>query len=238
MREKDRLKQNLDEKIRGFVDELYHYYKEKYGVTMVAKYFSQIINETEERFSNHLYFQQLKDPEQSWKARRGSILEQLFQRNIKDSINEALNLQCSGFSKRELGGDYDEVARQISVNMAGVDVQPDADLIVYDKGPPLRVIAILSIKKKFRERIAQVAYWTVKLRATGRMIKNFMVTTDENGTFSVREYEKEDVQKAIAIAEADIDGTFVAAETPTIESDKIKPYERLFEELRRLKDAE
>ena len=228
------LKQDLDEKIKELTDELYRSYKEKYGPESVAKYFSQIVAEVEKSFSKHPYFETLKDPEQSWKARRGSILERLFQRNIKDSIEETLNLRCRRFSKEELKEDYHEVAKQISVEIGGMEVQPDADLIVYDKGPPLKVIAILSIKKKFRERIAQVAYWTVKLRAMSRELKNFMVTTDENGTFSLR--EEEEAKKAIAIAEEDINGTFVAAETPTLESDKIKPYERLFEELRRLKE--
>jgi len=229
-------KEKLDQEIIKFLDEQYKQFERNYGEIEVANHFSRILEIIKTRFSNDQYFKQIKDSEQSWKTRMGHMLEYLFKRNISSQIGKGLC--CSSFTKAELKESYDQISKQITVSFSNNrKMLPDIDLVIYRKEPSIKVVAILSIKKKFRERIAQVAYWTIKLRQLGGKVKNFMVTTDEDNTFKekrrTRETEEE-IAKAIAIAEEDINGTFVAAERETLSSEKIKPYKELFDELRKL----
>ena len=229
--------------IQNFTLERYRLLKEQYGPFDVAKSFSEILNAVKENFSTHKHFRTLKDPEQSWKGILGHLLETLFQINIEEGVKE-FGLCCSKPVKKSLGKNYNKIKEEISVEIGINVVQPDSDLVIYSL-ELAKAIAILSIKKKFRERIAQVAYWTVKLRSKGKPIKNFMVTTDEDETFSLEKKErkkkiksrlKEEVQKAKAIAEVDTNGTFVAADFDIEETQRIKPYSKIFDELKQLKE--
>jgi len=122
---------------------------------------------------------------------------------------------------------------KLSIEIGGARLLPDADRVVYQEDP-FKVISILSIKKKFRERIAQVGYWTIQLRESGKDIKNIMVTTDENGTFTKPKLKKDRV-KAKAIAQAHTNGTFVATEAEIEENGKVKRFDKLINYLKELK---
>jgi len=237
---KKELEKDFNEKLRRELEETYERFCEEHGVKQVARCFSLIMREVEKQLKEHPFLETLKDREQSWKARRGGMLEWLVQKHIGDWVSQTLGLRCAKFTRGCLGKNYDKVKEQVQVCIGGKSVVPDVDLVVFQE-EPFRVLAVLSVKKKFRECIAQVAYWTVKLRTSSSgKVKNFMVTTDENGTFDAvkkqKGKEKKEADKAIAIAQEDINGTFVAADRQIMRSEKIRPYETILDELRRLMD--
>jgi len=111
-------------------------------------------------------------------------------------------------------------------------VEPDVDLVVFET-ETFRVIAILSIKKKFREKITQVAYWTLKFRSSGKDIKSLLITLDEDGEFQKREDGA--IRKSKAIATVDIDGTYVASETKILETEKIKDFSAFIDDIKQMR---
>lgn len=197
------------------------------------KKFSNILSGVREHFKNDNHFKKVKDIEQAWKTILGHVLEGLIEYAIKKELTK-INLKCVKPSKTAMGKYYKTMAEQISVEIGGIKLLPDADRVVYRENP-FKIIAILSIKKKFRERIAQVGYWTIQLRQSGRHIKNIMVTTDENGTFTKPKLRKHRV-KAKAIAQEHTNGTFVATEAEIEENGNIKRFDKIIEYLRDLKE--
>lgn len=201
----------------------------------VAPYqrFSDILTEVKEHFENDSHFKDIKDREQAWKTILGAVLEGLIEYALEREL-EKINLRCTKPTKSAMGSLYSKMEEALSVNISGYRLLPDADRVVYQENP-FKVFAILSIKKKFRERIAQVGYWTIQLRQSGRKIKNIMVTTDENGTFTKPKLKKDRV-KAKAIAQAHTNGTFIATEAEIEENGKVKKFDKIIEYLKEIKE--
>lgn len=196
------------------------------------KKFSNILRNVREHFKNDEHFKGLKDTEQSWKTILGAVLENLIEYALEKELKK-INLKCSKPSKSGLKKYFELMEEQLSLTVAGYKILPDADRVIYQENP-FKIFAILSIKKKFRERIAQVGYWTIQLRESGKKIKNIMVTTDEDGTFTKPKLKKDRV-KAKAIATAHTNGTFVATEAEIEENGKVKNFDKLIEFLKELK---
>lgn len=194
--------------------------------------FSHILNAVREHFKDDNHFQTVKDSEQSWKTILGTVLEELIEYALEKEL-EKLGLKCAKPTKSALGKFYKLMEEQLSIEIGGYKLLPDADRVIYQDNP-FKVIAILSIKKKFRERIAQVGYWTIQLRQSGKDIKNIMVTTDENGTFTKPKLRKDKV-KAKAIAQEHTNGTFVATEAEIEENGKVKKFDKLINYLKEIK---
>ncbi|BCB95861.1 hypothetical protein JZK55_07830 [Dissulfurispira thermophila] len=130
---------------------------------------------------------------------------------------------------------YEDIIRQLKVYIDDeykVSVNPDCDLIIVkyiNDGTytgKMLVLAVLSSKKKFRERIAQVGYWTVKFRHSGSKIKNLLITPDED-----KDFLKDSDHKKIA--EFDTDGTYVVY-SKEIRSTKIKHLKFLREDVEKI----
>ncbi len=129
---------------------------------------------------------------------------------------------------------YQKIKAQIEVfidEAKTVAVEPGVDLVVFEI-ETFRVIAILSIKKKFSEKITQVAYWTLKYRSSAKNIKNLLITLDEDGEFQKREYGA--TRKSKAIADVDINGTYVASETKILETEKIKDFSAFIDDIKQI----
>lgn len=202
--------------------------------TAPYKKFSNILSDVKGRFKNDSHFKKVKDIEQAWKTILGHVLEGLIEYALKNELKK-INLRCTKPTKTAMGKYYKTMAEQISVEIGGIKLLPDADRIVYQEDP-FKIIAILSIKKKFRERIAQVGYWTIQLRQSGKDIKNIMVTTDENGTFTKPKLKlRKNRVKAKAIAQEHTNGTFVATEAEIEENGKVKRFDKIIEYLREIK---
>lgn len=197
------------------------------------KRFSNILAEVKEQFKNDDHFKEVKDVEQAWKTILGTVLEGLIEYAIEKEL-EKINLECAKPTKSAMGGYYGAMEEQLFVEIGGSRLLPDADRVVYQENP-FKVLAILSIKKKFRERIAQVGYWTIQLRQSGKDIKNIMVTTDENGTFTKPKLKKDKV-KAKAIAREHTNGTFVATEAEIEEDGNVRGFNKIIGYLKELKE--
>ena len=154
---KKELRKDFNQRLRRKLKETYGRFCDEHGVKRVARCFSLIMKEVEEQLKDHPFLETLEDREQSWKARRGSMLEWLVQKHIGDWVSQTLGLRCAKFTRGCLGKNYDKVKEQVQVCIGGESVVPDVDLVVFQE-EPFRVLAVLSVKKKFRERIAQVAY--------------------------------------------------------------------------------
>lgn len=130
---------------------------------------------------------------------------------------------------------YADITNQLKVYIDDkyeILVNPDCDLLIIkyiDDGThtgKMLVLAILSSKKKFREKIAQVGYWTIKFRHSGSKVKNLLITPDEDKAF----LKDSDHKK---IAEVDTDGTYVVY-PDEVRSTKIKHLKFLREDVKKI----
>ncbi|NPA34141.1 MAG: DNA modification methylase [Chlorobi bacterium] len=173
---------------------------------------SSILQEARNEYLNEIVKYGISDGEQSWKTFKGNLIEEI----IKDEIEEAvmsLGLQIIKGSKLEgkdenIGECLSQVKRYLSINYGGnLGLHlPDADLVIYD-AQECKPIAIISIKATLRERIAQTGYWSLKLKQSPitKRVKSLFITLDEDGDL----IRANPVKKGRAIAEVDIDATYV-----------------------------
>ena len=107
---------------------------------------------------------------------------------------------------------------------------PDVDLIIYHPETS-KVIAVLSSKVTLRERIAQTAYWKAKLFAdkATQHIQVYLITLDEDKTLAIKNPSK----KGRAIAEVDMDGSYILSESKIETSNKVKLFEKFIDDLKK-----
>jgi len=177
------------------------------------------------------------DFEQSWKPVKGNILEKLITHILEDEVaslglrivrgrtldkSKSQNLSKElSLIKRNLLVDYGEFGSHL----------PDVDMIIYNP-KDLKVLAVISSKSSLRERIAQTAYWKLKLygdRATEH-IKVYFLTPDEDGTLTI----KTPANKDRAMVEVDTDGSYVMSERQIEESSTVKMFDKFIDDLREL----
>lgn len=198
---------------------------------------SSMLENLRQRYVNEIFQFGIKDPEQSWKAFKGNLLEELILEILHDEI-ESLGFRvlkgrdiekeetrldiCLANVKRSLVIDYGEFGMHL----------PDADIVIYDK-QTCKPVAIISSKATLRERIAQVGYWYLKIKGScvTRNIRVFFVTLDEDGDLLRRNPAK----KGRAIAEIDTDGTFVITGQNIQESNKVLKFHKLIEKIKTLR---
>ena len=177
------------------------------------------------------------DFEQSWKPVKGNMLEKLITHILEDEVaslglrivrgrtldkSKSQNLSKElSLVKRNLLVDYGEFGSHL----------PDVDMIIYNP-KDLKVLAVISSKSSLRERIAQTAYWKLKLygdRATEH-IKVYFLTPDEDGTLTI----KTPANKDRAMVEVDTDGSYVMSERQIEESSTVKMFDKFIDDLREL----
>jgi type II restriction enzyme len=168
----------------------------------------------------------VSDPQQSWKAFKGKLLEEIIIDEIYEEVErnglkvikgselekEEKNLdKCLALVKRSLMVDFGEYGMHL----------PDADLVIYDP-KSCKAVAIISSKATLRERVAQVGSPVTK------NIKVFFITLDEDGDLVI----KKPTKKSRAITEVDTDGTFVITNRKIEESNKVKIIRKFFDILK------
>ncbi len=177
------------------------------------------------------------DHEQSWKPFKGNALEKLIAYILKDEI-ESLGLKIISGKKIEktypdnLTIELKKVKKNLAIDFGKFGYHlPDVDMIVYNPHN-YKVLAILSSKSTLRERIAQTGYWNYKIKndELTKHIKVYFVTTDEDGTLTI----KNPVKKGRAIVEVDTDGSYVLSETKIEESNKVKMFDKFIDDLKEL----
>jgi len=221
--------------------EMYENKRRKFGDDAYL-HISEIFEEAREKYKQEYLVsskaQKLKsagkvpDAEQSWKPFKGANFEKLVLHIIKQEI-ESFHLRCIPgdlLGRKTLSTELSRVYRNLVVRYGSFSILPDADLVIY-KPTTCEVVGIISCKITLRERIAQTAYWKLKLAGDPLTmhIKGYFITADEDG----------DLIKGMSnpsrnriIVEHDLDGTYVLRDVA--ESDKVKVFPKLIEDIRRL----
>ena len=180
------------------------------------------------------------DHEQSWRAFKGKNLEKLIEFMIKDEV-ESLGLKVvkgdslEKTSEANLSEELRQVKRNLTIDYGEFGSHfPDADLIIYDPHSS-KVLAVLSSKVTSREKIAHTGYWKRKFLEvkTTEHIQVYLITLDEDGDFN----QRIQTSKGRAIAEVDLNGGYVLTQSSIEESDKVKLFPHLIEDLKALRDA-
>jgi type II restriction enzyme len=177
-----------------------------------------------------------KDANQSWNSWSGHNLEKLITHIVKDyilTIEPRIGIVGDNeLRKTKLNYEHDRIRRNVEIFYKKYSILPDADIIIYDRSN-CNVIAILSCKASLRERVAQAAYWKVKLQSSQvtEGILYYLVSTDNDGDFVKI---GEDIERnRIIVEEGEIDGAYIFRDDVP-ESDKVKHFHKLFDDLKRL----
>jgi len=174
------------------------------------------------------------DAEQSWKPFKGANFEKLVLYIIKQEV-ELMGLRCIFGDKLlrpgNLPAELSAVYRNLLVRYGQYSLLPDADLVIY-KPKTCKVIGIVSCKTTLRERIAQTAYWKLKLSQDPLTmhIKGYFITADEDKDL-VKSLSSPSVSRNRIIVEHELDGTYVFHEVE--ESEKVKSFPSFIEDLKK-----
>lgn len=195
------------------------------------QYVSSILEEAKEL---HRKSFKGRDFEQSWKGIKGNALEGIISSLVRSEV-ERIGLTVVGGKKFErtkpanLSTALKHVKKNLSIDFGEYGFQiPDADLVIYNP-ETYKVIAILSTKVTLRERIAQTAYWYLKIKnyELTENIQVYFLTPDEDGTLT----NKYPIKKGRAIVETDTDGSYVLSKTKIEESKKVKTFDKFIKDL-------
>ena len=170
-----------------------------------------------------------------WHALKGKRFGERIQHLLTAPI-EALGVKV--ISLRELEGgeslslELEAVKRNLSINFGEFGFYlPDVDTVIYDPKNS-KVIAVILSEVTSGWRIAKASYWKSKLLASKvtAHIKVYFVTLDRDeflaSTFLAR--------KERAIAENELDCTYVLTAAILEESDKVKSFEHFVRDFRQL----
>lgn len=217
---------------------MYEELKRKHGLN-AYKQISKLLAEAKELHRRN--FAENPSPradfEQSWKPVKGNMLEKLIIHILEDEVallglNIVRGRRLGNVKSQNLSKELSLVKRNLLVDYGEFGSHlPDVDIIIYNPNN-FKVLAVISSKSSLRERIAQTAYWKLKLyadRATEH-IKVYFVTPDLDGILTV----KIPANKDRAMVEIDTDGSYVMSETQIEESQTVKMFDKFIEDLRRL----
>lgn len=151
---------------------------------------------------------------------------------------------CTCYLKNEIKRD-DYLVRKLAVRYGEYLLLPDTDIVIADRdliNPwNSKILAIVSCKTSLRERIAQACYWKLKLLSSNvtKHIKVYLATTDNDDDFSIGKNRREDYggkSRNRIIAKYELDGVYIMRDEfkDEWESDKVKKYEKLLDDLVKL----
>ena len=199
------------------------------------KYMHELLDEAKElRYAYLAEHDPDKDKGQSWRSFKGKNFQKLIQYIITESI-ETLGLKAvndNELNKKKLSDQLDAVKRNVVINYGKNGMHlPDADIVVYNP-KNFRVIAIISCKTSLRERVAQTGYWKFKFcqNSNTKHIKVYLITPDSDGTLT----KIEPHEKGRAIAESDLDGTYVLTTEDLEETDQVKLFGQFVKDFKKV----
>lgn len=212
---------------------LYEKNKKKYG-NESYRHISSILSEAKMQHQKDF---QGDDHEQSWRSFKSKNLEKLIEYIIIDSVTDlGLSIINGNLLERtltkNLSDELAKVKRNLLVDFGKFGAHlPDVDIVIYDPKTS-KIVAVISSKVTLRERIAQTAYWKIKLESdnTTKHIKVFFITPDEDGTLTF----KNPIKKGRAIVEFELDGSYVLTEANIDASSKVKPFSDFINDLQKL----
>lgn len=198
------------------------------------RYISSILEEAKEI---HRQGFKGRDFEQSWKGIKGNALEGIISSLVRSEV-ERIGLIVVAGNKLErtkpanLSTALKRVKKNLSIDFGEYGFHiPDADLVIYNPDT-YKVVAVLSAKVTLRERIAQTAYWYLKIKnyELTEEIQVYFLTPDEDGTLT----SKYPPRKSRAIVETDTDGSYILSMQEIEESNKVKTFDKFISDLRKL----
>lgn len=213
---------------------IYNWKKEKSN-TLNLNFVKEIFDEIKEVYKKKA-IEIGRDANQSWNSWMGHNFEKLITNIVKDYV-VSVDPRIGITSDDELRSDklapiLDRVRRNLEIFYKRYSILPDADIVIYDKSTS-GIIAILSCKSSLRERVAQAAYWKIKLlnSSVTSNILYFLVSTDNDGDFTTT---GEDIKRnRIIVEEGEIDGAYIFRDDVP-ESDKVKHFHKIFDDLKQL----
>jgi len=191
----------------------------------------------------------INDPEQSWHAFIGNKFQRLVLNTLKGYVQQLRKKHpefkglCVLSESEVKKNDY--LVRKLAVRYGEYLLLPDTDIVIADYDPTnpwnSKILAIVSCKTSLRERIAQACYWKLKLLSSDatKHIKVYLATTDNDDDFSIGKMRREDYggkSRNRIIAEYELDGIYIMRDDfkDEWESDKVKKYEKLLDDLMKL----
>lgn len=118
---------------------------------------------------------------------------------------------------------------------------PDVDLVLvwfdFEDRWKSEVLAIVSCKTSLRERVAQSCYWKLKLLSSDvtKSVRVLLATRDNDNDFPIRQGRGRynGMHRNRVISEYELDGVYIWREDfkAEWESDKVKRFERLFDDI-------
>ena len=229
----------LNDLIRMYEDK-----KREYG-DKVYLHVSEIFEEARERYKREYLSSpraarlraqgKTPDAEQSWKAFKGKNFEKLIWRVIDGELGSSLNLCCipgGKLGRKKLSPELGKVYRNLLVRYGQWSLLPDTDLVVYDPRT-CQVVGIISCKITLRERIAQTAYWKLKLASDPLTmhIKGYFITADEDKDL-VKGLNNPKVSRNRIMVEHELDGTYVLREVE--ESERVKSFPEFVKDIKKV----
>jgi type II restriction enzyme len=231
---------DIKERIDATINEI------ELGKVTPAKGWNMILSLKEDYVKN---FASEKNGEQSWHTYIGNKFQavihsiiHLFLNDLKkkDPIYNNLEVLTEPeIRKNEI------VMRKLSVHYDRYLLLPDTDMAivnwVFGDWKSTDILAIVSCKTSLRERIAQACYWKLKLKESDvtKGINVFLATCDNDNDFIIsakRSKLFEGRSRDRVIAEYELDGVYILREDfeDDWESDKVKRYERMFNDLAKI----
>lgn len=205
--------------------------KNKSGDKKTYSFIFDLFKEIEQRYKEDAR-KRGKDPQMSWNAWSGKNFQKLIKYIVEDYVSTKYNwvgiTDDDKLNSNKLDRGLDKVKRNVIIFYNKHGILPDADIVIYDKRG-FEIIAIFSCKASLRERVAQAAYWKLKLMGSENTkdILYFLLSTDKDGDFiGINESIS---RNRIIVEFGELDGAYIVRDIP--ESAKIKKFGKIFEEL-------
>jgi len=186
--------------------------------------------------------------EQSWHVYIGNKFQNIIHSILKGYFNRLKSQNpefdsLTVFTENEVKAN-EIIERKLAVKYGEYLLLPDTDMTIVDYNfiEPWKseILAIISCKTSLRERIAQACYWKLKLLSSDitRNVHVFLATTDNDEDFFIKSKRKQysGKHRNRIIAEYELDGIYILREDfkKDWESDRVKRYEAIFEDLIRI----
>lgn len=187
--------------------------------------------------------------QQSWNSYAGHRFQGLIHNLLKNYLAK-LKSRSQEFEGLEILAESQirrdsKVRKKLSVQFGDFLLLPDVDsaLVWFDDKHSWNseIIAVISCKTSLRERIAQSCYWKLKLLSSDdtRDIRVLLATTDNDDDFAIKKGGRRRYQglhRNRVIAEHELDGVYILKGDfrADWESDKVKRFERIFDDMLRL----
>lgn len=210
-------------------DDVLNIYHQRRKIETGYRFIGELFKEIKQQY---LAETTAEDKNQSWNSWSGKTFQKLIEYSIKEFVETCgypvAVTSDSVLRRNQLSPSLEIVKRNILVFYADFALVPDADVVLYDKNSG-KIISILSCKASLRERIAQAAYWKIKLSSfhTTQNILCYLISTDNDKDF-IRD-GKDSSRNRIIVEHGELDGAYIFREIP--ESGNVKQFDKIFPDL-------